>query len=94
VGEMDGRINGTSKESYLKVAKDPEARASVQFDMMEHVVDKVNDLVLAFGGQPEKCGKKFVKVKHLKIAGIIVLSSLFFGGVIRLAVWLKLIPFL
>ena len=67
-------------------------------DKVNGLIDMVYELHKASLGylknQPEECGKKFLQLKHVKMAGVIVLCSLFIGGIIRLAVWLKLIPFL
>ena len=44
--------------------------------------------------QPGKCQKQFLQVRHVKIAGVILIGSLVIGGAIKLATGLKLIPFL
>ena len=88
---MNGRINGTSKSAYLKVAKDPEARAELEFDIMEHVVDTVKDLKSSFGEQPKICQKKFVQYRHVKIAGLIILAFLLGAGWLTWPLALRLI---
>ena len=78
---MKGHINGISKESYLKVAQDPVARASFEFDIMEHISD-------TFKAQPGLCDRRFVKVKHLKLVGATLLGAVIaYEGVPWDTVW-------
>ena len=79
-------MNGVQKDTFVGIASDKKSAGLIY--------DALAEIHTAVHGQPEICGKKFIKVSHVKVVGVIVLSSLFIGGVIRLAVWLKLIPFL
>ena len=88
---MDGHINSTSKESYLAVAKDPEARAGIEFDLMEHIADQIESLKGSFESQPAKCQKLFVKWLHVKIAGIAIATFLVGYGAINWQILLKLV---
>ena len=67
-------------------------------DKVNGLIDMVYELHKAsleyLKGQPEKCGKKFIKVRYVKVAGAIIILSLLFGGAIKLATAFRLLPFL
>jgi hypothetical protein len=66
---MDGHINGISKDTYLEAAKDAKMRASLDFDIMEHLSDR-------YTLQPQICGKRFVKRWQAIVAGAFILGAL------------------
>ena len=88
-------LGGVKKETYVHAANnDPILSAQLTYDLIVGIKSDLCHEIKQIQCQPEVCVKKFVKVGHVKVAGIIILSSLFIGGVIRLAVWLKIVPFL
>jgi hypothetical protein len=82
-------MNGIDKDSLKEM--------SLQ-DMVRGLIDMVYNLHREneqfFKDQPPICKKKFVQIKHVKIAGCIIIGSLILGGIIRWELGLKLIPFM
>ena len=82
-------MNGIDKESLKNMSLN---------DMVRGLIDMVYNMHESnekfFKEQPPVCAKKFVKVKHVKIAGVIIIFSLLFGGAIKLASAFRLLPFL
>jgi hypothetical protein len=82
-------MNGIQKETLKQMSLE---------DMVKGIIDMIYDMRKDseeyWAKQPPKCAKQFVKVKHVKIAGAIIIAYLVGSGVISFTTALRIFPFL
>ena len=82
-------MNGIDKESLKNMSLEDMARGIID---MVYSMHESNEKF--FESQPPKCSKKFVQVRHVKIAGIAIVSFLLGYSALTWPQVLRFIPFL
>ena len=88
-------LGGVKKETFVhSAAHNPALNAELTFDLIVGIKSDLCHEIKQIQCQPPKCAKKFLQIRHVKIAGIVLISILIGYGALSWKAIFKFLPFL